>query len=173
MSTCNRPILETLGSWPIMPQNLPKLPHTFWNGVWEARVKECWSLDMCLTLRSLVSKVVPLFFALNHPLSTPFGIGGLCRAFQKCPSLDWSWKQKFIFDERGTNLETKLPNVNLDTCQGQHPFPSTHQTLIQNLRFWTCAASIWGKLLEVCEYIKLKIVPFGKNGMFVHAMATS
>jgi hypothetical protein len=117
-------------------------PHTFknlglkWSLVSQGRLY--FGLDMCLTLRRLVSRLVPLL--LFWVYIAHFQLWSENKNFKphKTIGLDWSWNPKFIPNKEGPTLKPSSPR--LDTCQVQNTFTLAHQSLIQKQRFQTCMA---------------------------------
>ena len=84
--------------------------HTFENAGFEIefanpRFKN-FGLDMCLTLRSLVSRLVPPFLVRTVCFQLRSEIEVLSLA-----KLDRSWRRTLISNKRGTSLETKILEV--------------------------------------------------------------
>ena len=55
--------------------------------------------------------------------------------------MDWSWKQMFIPNERGTDLETKLLELRAHVKR-RTSLPWLTKLCFEIQRFWTCVASI-------------------------------
>ena len=83
----------------------------FWNGARWAKGKEFFNPDMCLTLRSLVSNLVPIYKqSSNYVFSTPIRNKGSKSYITVI--LDQSWKRTFIQNwKRDQPREIKLSKV--------------------------------------------------------------
>jgi hypothetical protein len=108
---------------------------------------------MCLTSRSLVSRLVPFLLGIN--LHFQYEDGGFVRL--KASIFDQSRKINGFNHKKGTNLGIKL--LKISTCEGQNSFTLAYQSLFKSngvlervrppLQWLTEA---WPTCTDLCNY---------------------